>query len=106
MTSESFLSIIKKENIFTSECNEDWNIVSLNINWVVKIEKETSILTVHVDKIKSAQLQYIEKNETKTIDLTEWKLEIYKTEERISPFQFFITDVDMDFKNKKLIASI
>lgn len=48
MTSESFLSIIKKENIFTSECNEDWNIVSLNINWVVKIEKETSILTVHV----------------------------------------------------------
>lgn len=106
MTSESFLSVIKKENIFTSECNEDWNIISLNINWVIKIEKETSILTVHVDKITSAQLQYIEKNETKTIDLTEWQFEIYKIEERISPFQFFITDVDMDFKNKKLIASI
>lgn len=106
MTSLSFTSYISKNKIYVTNENENWNIILLNLVWCIKIETEINCLTIHPDKIISAQLNYIEAHETKTIELNDWVFEINKVEERPSPFQFYIFELELDFKNKKLIASL
>jgi len=82
---------------------------SLELLWEIAQHFEPGVLRVEPVAITQAILKYKDSPEATTpiaMDLSDWKMELFRLEERDSPYEFKIVQVELLVNERKLIASI
>lgn len=82
---------------------------SLELLWEIAQHFEPGVLRVEPVAITQAILKYKDTPESTTpiaMDLSDWKMELYRLEERDVPYEFRIVQVELFVDERKLIAAI
>jgi hypothetical protein len=100
-------TVLLSNEVFTEGMNEDYTITTLELFWQIGIEFEPACLTIYPLEVTQAVLKFIDKgSDSQELDLKEWTMTFHKLSERVSPYQFYVKQVELDFIKRTLIASI